>query len=330
MKNNPDYNLLTLRYLDGTATPDEVRLLFAWLKLSDQHKMDFIEIRRMWRMDESGMNDPETEQALSYLHNRILFAEKNKQLPKRKILSSFLKYAAVILFWIVTGIAVHQWSVRDQEIVVMNRILTGDDNKGRFILPDSTIVWLNKGSSLQYPEKFSKERWVLLDGEAYFEVKQSKSPFLVRAGEVDVKVTGTRFVVQNYEKRSVFQVVLVSGKVFVNTSSGKADTELFPGELYSYSYQTGKSTRQLVNPGNYMSWMERRLIFDNRPLSEILINMEGWYGIDISTTGHWADKTYMTFTIRDESIEEILKAMKLIAPIRYTWEGDKLRLSQEN
>lgn len=43
----------------------------------------------------------------------------------------------------------------------------------RLILPDSSEVWLNAGSSILYPETFAKDkRQVILNGEAYFSVKK--------------------------------------------------------------------------------------------------------------------------------------------------------------
>src|SRR5690606_2701987 len=53
-------------------------------------------------------------------------------------------------------------------------------------LPDGTDVWLNAGSVLRYPIRFSREqREVELSGEAYFDVtqlriKNRKVPFLVK------------------------------------------------------------------------------------------------------------------------------------------------------
>ena len=45
--------------------------------------------------------------------------------------------------------------------------------------PDSSKVWLNAGSSLRYPSRFTeKERNVQLSGEGYFEVQSDKEyPF---------------------------------------------------------------------------------------------------------------------------------------------------------
>ena len=49
-------------------------------------------------------------------------------------------------------------------------------------LPDGTIVWLNANSSLQYdPMMDGNERDVVLQGEAYFDVKaDAEHPFNVK------------------------------------------------------------------------------------------------------------------------------------------------------
>ena len=57
----------------------------------------------------------------------------------------------------------------------MNRLLTANGSKGRFVLPDSTVVWLNSNSLLEYPETFSSSaREVSLSGEAYFERSEER------------------------------------------------------------------------------------------------------------------------------------------------------------
>ena len=83
----------------------------------------------------------------------------------------------------------------------------------RLILPDSSEVWLNAGSSILYPETFAKDkRLVMLDGEAYFSVKKdTASPFIVEASQLSVKVLGTRFNVKAYPNDEKITTTLTSG-----------------------------------------------------------------------------------------------------------------------
>lgn len=88
----------------------------------------------------------------------------------------------------------------------------------RLVLSDNTVVWLNAESSLTYPAVFKgSERRVELRGEAYFEVaKDAAHPFIVKAGGVDVTVTGTTFSVRAYGNEPVVRTVLESGSVSVS------------------------------------------------------------------------------------------------------------------
>lgn len=66
-------------------------------------------------------------------------------------------------------------------------------------LPDSTLIWLNSGSSLKYPKGFgNRNRKVYLKAEAYFEVKSDVSrPFIVQSSTLQAKATGTKQTISN-------------------------------------------------------------------------------------------------------------------------------------
>jgi Fe2+-dicitrate sensor, membrane component len=78
-------------------------------------------------------------------------------------------------------------------------------------LPDNSKVWLNAGSSLKYPTRFTKgSRKVTLQGEAFFEVESDpENPFTVHTARVDVRATGTAFNVEAYPKDSMTSVTMV-------------------------------------------------------------------------------------------------------------------------
>lgn len=68
-------------------------------------------------------------------------------------------------------------------------------------LCDGTKVYLNSGTTLEFPSRFNGEvRGVSLKGEAYFEVTRNESkPFVVEVDEMKVKVLGTSFNVKSYD-----------------------------------------------------------------------------------------------------------------------------------
>jgi transmembrane sensor len=94
-------------------------------------------------------------------------------------------------------------------------IATAVGEQRQLVLDDGTRVFLNTDTQLVV--KYSKEerRVELLQGEALFNVaKRSSWPFIVVAGERQVKALGTSFVVRRDERR--LAVTLVEGKIVVS------------------------------------------------------------------------------------------------------------------
>ena len=68
--------------------------------------------------------------------------------------------------------------------------------------------------------------------------------------------------------------------------------------------------------------MNGELSFDNAPLSDIIANLQCWYAVEIDAPEAWTRQVRMSFKlIRNESIEEILKAMSLVVEMDYVCAG---------
>ena len=95
----------------------------------------------------------------------------------------------------------------------------------RVVLPDGSEVVINSGSKLIYPDRFGPDRrQVFLAGEGYATIaKDPGRPFVMSAGEVDVRVLGTKFNVVAEEENGLFSTALFEGRVAVSS-------RLVPGE----------------------------------------------------------------------------------------------------
>ena len=102
-------------------------------------------------------------------------------------------------------------------ILAMQTITVPAGQRVNLDLPDGSNVWLNAGTTMQYPVSFmTDKREVILDGEAYFEVAHNeKSPFVVHTSTLDVEVLGTKFNVEAYSARKIFETSLMEGRVKV-------------------------------------------------------------------------------------------------------------------
>ena len=86
------------------------------------------------------------------------------------------------------------------------------------LLPDSTEVWLNVASSLEFPEIFNKDkREVVLKGEAFFDVKPtSKTPFIIYTGDISTEVLGAALNIKAYPGMEKITVSVKRGKAKVD------------------------------------------------------------------------------------------------------------------
>ncbi|ROM70385.1 peptide ABC transporter substrate-binding protein [Pseudomonas brassicacearum] len=139
-------------------------------------------------------------------------------------------------------------------------------------LSDGSQVELNLGSELVYANYKNERRVTLKKGEAFFDVSHdTQHPFVVRAGQGQVRVTGTRFNVWMYQDQ--VRVTLVEGSVWVTSNQALASngSHLSPG--MQASYKTGDCQPQIreIDPNDSsLAWRNGKLVLDNLALSEAL------------------------------------------------------------
>jgi len=94
-------------------------------------------------------------------------------------------------------------------------ISTNYGQNSKVILPDSSVVWINSGTTLSYNTNFAaKDRKVILKGEAFFQVARNEQmPLIVSCDKLGIKVLGTRFDVSAYPEDRNISVILESGIV---------------------------------------------------------------------------------------------------------------------
>lgn len=320
-----DINFIIIRYLDGSASLEEKRQLLQWLKESEKNRSDFTDMRDLWlSCNASADNELEVDIALDRLKMRIMNEHERIGKKTRRSFIRWYQAAAVllVLFGLYFWLSIEQ---TEPKLMVQNQLITAKGSKGKFTLPDGTVVWLNSESRLVYPDQFADgKRTVNLVGGAYFEVvKDEKKPFIVKAGDVDVEVLGTSFNISSYPFKDNIETALLSGSVKISGPSVRKEIYLKPNEVFEYKRDLHAVSVKSANASLYADWIKDRLVFDNRPLSDILISMEGWYNMDIVCPEKFAESTYMSFTIRQEDIDEILRAMSFIIPISYQIKNGK-------
>lgn len=149
-------------------------------------------------------------------------------------------------------------------------------------LSDSTRVWLNADSRLEYPLAFSGNmREVKLKGEAYFEVvKNAEAPFVVKTDLGDIKVLGTEFNMKCYSDETALVITLVNGKVKFDDGINPS-VILKPEEQLIFEKENRQSIVRKVNVNHYISWKDNRLSFQGETLDMIMKTLSRWYNVEV-------------------------------------------------
>ena len=137
-------------------------------------------------------------------------------------------------------------------------------------LSDGSQVQLNLGTQLTYSNYKDQRRVTLKKGEAFFQVSHSSEhPFVVKAAEGQVRVTGTQFNVWMYQDQ--VRVTLLEGSVQVSTGGADEGYRLDPGMQASYrggDYEP--QIRQTYSNDSTLAWRNGKLIIDNLTLADAL------------------------------------------------------------
>lgn len=312
---------LISKYLSDTATLEEKQKLLEWLREDSNHPKLFRDIQQIWYSSNNiFLREVEINRAIELFKKRAAkYEEKKKRM--NKLLFYRISVAASLLIAIFsTGGFLLGKSMKSANIQekIVNNVIMGKDSKGNVALPDGTIVWLNAGSKLVYPEKFSEEaRIVKLEGEGYFDVTPNpKVPFYVETDKMKVRVLGTQFDLKNYPGRSSMETVLLSGKVEVIFNNSK-NVILQPNQKISIHKETGEHAIEEFNAQNQVLWTNEQLVLSDKKLSEVLQSIGFWYGVNVTSEESIDLNQRLSLTIRKESKEEILELLSLIIPIKY-------------
>lgn len=210
---------------------------------------------------------------------------------------------------------------------VMNRLVIPRGGEFNLTLSDGTRVWLNAETELRYPVQFNgKERVVYLKGEAYFEVSKNKEkPFLVQVDDMSVKVYGTEFNVNTYNK---IETVLVTGSVGMN--QGGKEVLLKPNQKGVFDQVSGKITVEDVDVLAYVSWKNGDFIFRNESLNSIMDKLSRWYGLEVLYQDAGLQDVRLSGNLkRYKDVRELFVSFEKISDARFKVQGNKVIVSSK-
>lgn len=323
--NTNDIETLIERFLTDDISGKELASLSEWVSKSKNNR-DILSSRMRAKAEDAGSFD--AGKAFGRFRKRVV-AEKGSTRPRRVF---WRQAAAVAAGLAAVGVMAYQAvQVRAYKNLYVDNTVTVEAPMGsrtHVVLPDSSKVWLNSGSSLTYSyDTKEKERKVELSGEGFFEVRHDADvPFTVSSSNLSVKVLGTKFNFCDYPDDSLAEVVLTQGRIALSDKAGK-ELVMDPDERVLFDKATGLMARQEVSY-DVDEWISGNLIFDETPLLEIVRRLERTYSVKIRIGDPALQELrfYGTFNSSMQDISEVLQSLSATGKFRYRKEHNVITL----
>ena len=314
-----NYALLA-KYLIGSLSSEEMEEVMRWRDLSAENETVFSEVLRLrlsWNTAKYADNE-RIDMALEKVNVRINRARRYR------IARSLLKYAAVIL--LLVSFSAVGWNYFKPE-TYMTIALGDSEGVKKVTLDDGSVVWLRGNSALKIPQSFSAvNRTVSLQGEAFFDIaKNAQYPLYVSTNYVNIKVLGTAFNVKTDEKHQNVETVLARGKVALLDKQWNPILDMSPGEKVTYDNNKNEYATEVVDVNVCTAWRLNQFVFENVTLREIVNQLSVKFNVNINLEStKLAQRKFRCVINEDESLPDILKLLKYLAPIQYRIEGKEI------
>ena len=358
---------LLARQLAGTIDANEQDELEKILLSNPDHRLRADMFYGMWEQEKNKSASGEMDEAFMRHLLRFrsdflpgddheFFTFQTEQPPVKKSYPIFfsrkkpLLAASLVFAILLTAYFLFNQSQRANQIKAeqISSVITKYGNKTKVSLPDGSQVWLNAGSRLDYNNSIFNQtlREVNLSGEAYFDITHKEGkPFIVRSGNMRIRVLGTKFNVKAYPEEQNIETSLIKGSVEITIKDRPDDKYILrPNEKLVVSNEgliqksatvnqtklntSGKENADIValKKVDYSvneklvietAWVENKLVFHSEKFSDLAKRMERWYDIQIRFRD--TDKAEYRFTgiFTTETIQQALQAMQVVHSFQF-------------
>ena len=303
---------LLAKYWSGSISGEEKAELDELLL---QHPGDWL---RMGQLDQLTFEKQAQDKGTAAVMDKVMNAISAEQPPalKKGFPSRSYKWSLLALMGVIAALLT--WLYVDDPFHPYKVVATEAGMKTKIRLPDGSIIWLNAGSTLKYPEKMDMhKREVYLTGEAFFDItKNARSPSIVIAGKQTIEVLGTQFNIRYYQKDESTATTLVQGSVRI--TAGSAASMLKPGQQWLLDRNGTAQLKQAadVDMDEVLAWRNGKFIFNDTDLKTVINQLERWYDVKIDC----ADMPEYRFNgeiSRNVALSKVLKMMELTSNIHY-------------
>ncbi len=306
---SPD-NLVIERYLAGDASPDERRVVEAWLREDPSRAARVAQLRT--QVDRANALF-DAHQGWQQLAPRL---SHGRWSAARPILGAA---AASLVFWF----GWQGWSNREQQLAA------APGTSPSVALADGSRVRLAPGSSMVWRARPGRDRYVRLSGEAWFEVAHAETPFRVYARHAVIEDIGTRFAVDARDTQGDVAVTVEEGEVSLATvarDSTQAPHRLVAGQGASID-QTGRIA-SLTDFDARLAWVRGDFVWRDVAVSAVAADLERWFGVVVEVDDSLRSLRLTARYAHQAGAAEIIEGIALTFGARVSRDGTRWTLTR--
>ncbi len=318
---NRRYKNLCIKEITGNINEVEKKIFDLWLSESDENRKEFERIKNIWiKTSPEEILIPDTESEWFALNRKL---EDNSQpvrkysIAKQKLKPAFAGVIAILLLFIGVYVVSNK-----EHTSQLKTIATINKEHKETHLPDGSVVLLNGESEIKFLDNFNENtREVDLKGEAFFSVTKDGRPFIVKTENAKTTVLGTKFNVRSYGKRT--EVFVKEGKVRVKQNKLLDEAvELTKGQFSSVIKDQAPASPKEVDP-YLLSWIDGKLEFNHTKLTEIVDELERFYGTKIIIENNdGLDNYTLTGSFNHQEIDTLLAMICTALDIDFEKQND--------
>lgn len=303
------YTNLIYKSLESSLDHEEEQLLKDWIQGSDENRNDYELIVETWKLSEDYQPHIEVNIAEDYKKVQDQIASTPPKPVARKIpLRNLFRYAAAIVLLLASAGVLYTYLRPGPPGPIIT--LNATDIQ-QVTCSDQSIITVQAGSTLEYPERFGNaDREVRLNGVAFFQVEKGSKPFIIHMAQGSIRVLGTAFNVNTKEPEGL-SIRLQEGSVQFTSTNGKSEI-ISAGQALAYSTQNNNVAIFDMNSKNMDSWIENTLEFESTPLNMAILDLSAHFGVQVDIVSESIGDCPFTSTFEDADLSNILSTFQVI------------------
>ncbi|HKO82459.1 MAG TPA: FecR domain-containing protein [Chitinophagaceae bacterium] len=275
------------QYLENKCSRKELEEFFKYIRKAEHDEQLRQHIRNVY----ASIQKNSSSLTCVDENGQLILNEPNWLKPGAQVVNFKKQLARLAIAVSVAGILCTTWLIlrtspsgkKTNTVSALTKKTTDRSESKFLLLEDSTRVWLNAASSLEFPDEFnSKAREVYLSGEAYFDVKHAdKIPFIIHTGNVSTTVLGTAFNIKAYPGQKNIIVSVSRGKVKVSRRNEPVIT-LVNGQQAKVEDRGTGIVEKVIPVTGIAAWQHGNIEYDDEAFEDIIADMERIYNTTIS------------------------------------------------